>query len=76
MFKVLCTEVKKQWGKVIKIVRSVEVVSIMGSMVTLDNKRDLFLGTYRKMVLLLSILLLVVLNRMVWQKGVTALLWK
>ena len=48
----------------------------MGSMVTLDNKRDLLQGTYRKMVLLLSILILVVLNRMVWQKGVTALLWK
>ena len=54
----------------------IEVVSIMGSMVMLDNKRDLLQGTYRIMVLLLNILCLVVLNRMVWQKGVTTLLWK
>ena len=38
---------------------------MMGSMVMLDHKRDLLQGTYRIMVLLLSILGLVVLNRMV-----------
>ena len=48
----------------------------MGSMVMLDNKRDFLQGTYKIMVLLLSILCLVVLNRMAWQKGATALLWK
>ena len=65
MFKVFRTEVEKQLGKVIKIVRSDRGGSIMGSMVMLDNKRDLFQGTYRIMILLLSILCLVVLNKMV-----------
>ena len=68
MFKVFRIEVEKQLGKVIKIVRSDRGGEYMRSMVMLDNKRDLFQGTYRIMVLLLSILCLVVLNRMVWQK--------
>ncbi|RVW58556.1 Retrovirus-related Pol polyprotein from transposon TNT 1-94 [Vitis vinifera] len=68
MFKVFRTEVEKQLGKVIKIVRSDRGGEYYGKHGDAGQQKDLLQGTYKIMVLLLSILCLVVLNRMVWQK--------
>ena len=76
MFKVSRTEVEKQLGKVIKIVRSDRGGEYYGKHGDVGQQNKLLQGIYKKMVLLLSILCMVVLNRMTWQKSGTTLLWK
>ena len=76
MFKVSRTEVEKQLRKVIKIVRSDRGGEYYGKHGDAGQQKGPFARYLQDNGIVAQYTMPVVLNRMVWQKGATALLWK